>query len=223
MTGFADGDPVGAGDPDDWENLGSAGGDFTEGTVNRRPTYQTNEINSLPVVRFVGTPLAESDRLTSINLSSHLSVSAFTVFAVVRPTIGGGTDGSSRYYRRPAILKEAGSNFHLGLYNTTFCLNRNITTGPAVFTPTFTVNTWYIVELYFGSGTMSIRMNGGAEDTETSVGNFDSLANPAQLGAGTDLGFDGDIAEIIAYNVDIGSTDRTTVRNGLAAKYNITV
>lgn len=222
LTGFADGDPVGD-TGDEFPNLGSAGGNFTEGTANRRATYQTNEVNTRPVLRFVNTPTLEADRLTGPNLSNHLSVSAFTVFAVVRPTIGGGTDASSRYYRRPPIIKETGSNFHLGLYNTTFVLNRNTTTGPAVQTPTFTVNQWYIVEGYFGSGTMGIKANNSTADEETSVSNFDSLANAATLGQGTDLSFDGDIAEIIAFNVDIGSSDRTVVRNALAAKYDITL
>jgi hypothetical protein len=225
MTGFADGDAVGGGDPDDWENLGSAGGDYTQTTPNMRPTYQTNEVNGLPVVRFVNTPSGEEDNLTnSANLSTLITTSAYTFYVVVRPTIGGGTDASSRYYRRPRIFGSSGSDaFHVGLYDTKFALNHNSVTGPKILTPTaFTVNTWNLVEAYYDGTTMSIRFNANAAGT-IAGGATGGLTIPSRIGFGTDEKFDGDIAEIIAYNVDIGSTDRGVVRAGLGAKYGISV
>jgi hypothetical protein len=226
MTGFADGDAVGGGDPDNWENLGSAGGDWVMTTANQRPTYQTNEVNGLPVVRFSSSPASEEDRLisTPLFMSSFITTSAYTGFIVVRPTIGGGTDGSARYYRRPRILGTSGNDsFHVGLYDQKFALNHNSVTGPKILTPnTFTLNAWAIVEFYYDGTTMSIRFNGGTEGT-IAGGTTGSLSVVGGLGFGTDLKFDGDIAEVIAWNVDIGATDRTVARTALGAKYGITV
>jgi hypothetical protein len=227
MTGFADGDAVGGGSPDNWLNAGSAGGDFRQTTANQRPTYETNEINtSLPVVRFLNTPATEEDSLNStVATSALISSSAYTVYIVVRPTIGGGTDGSARYYRRPRIFGTGASSdsFHIGLYDTKFSLNHNSVTGPKILTPTaFTVNTWNLVEAYFDGTTMSIRFNANAAGT-VAGGTTGALTATARIGSGTDLKLDADIAEIVGYNVDIGSTDRGVVRAGLGTKYGITV
>lgn len=226
MTGFVDGDPVGGGDPDDWENLGSAGGDWTQATANMRPTYETNEVNGLPAVRFSNAVVGEEDALisTGVNMSSYLTTTAYTGFIVVRPTIGGGTDGSSRYYRRPRIFGTNGNDsFHVGLYDQQFALNHNSVTGPKILAPgTFTLNAWSIVEFYYDGATMSIRFNGGTEGTIAGA-TTGSLAITAILGRGTDLKFDGDIAEVIIYDNDIGSTNRDTARTALGAKYGITV
>jgi chitodextrinase len=47
---LADGDPVAT-----WADSSTEADDATQGTAGNRPTYQTNEINSLPIVRFDGT------------------------------------------------------------------------------------------------------------------------------------------------------------------------
>lgn len=226
MSGFSHEDAVGGGSPDDWTNEGTVGGVWTQTTANRRPTYQTNEINGRPVVRFLNSPATEEDGITSgvVGMSSFVSASAYTVFLVVRPTIGGGTDGSSRFYRRPRIFGTASSDtLHVGLYNTTFRVNHNQLTGPSVATPTFTVNNWYVVEVWFGGGTLGIKANNSTASTIGGAADLGSLTAVGQLGRGTDLMFDGDIAEAIAWNIDIGSTDRDTVRNGLATQYGITL
>jgi hypothetical protein len=223
MVGFVDGDPVG-GTGDEWVNAGSVSTNFIQGTANQRPTYETNEVNTWPVVRFVGTPLAESDRVSSaLNMSSFGTVSAYTIFVVVRPTIGGGTDGSSRFYRRPRIFGTSSTVLWVGLYNTQFRVNHETLTGPSVATPTFTANNWYVVEAWFGGGTLSIKANNSTASTVGGAANLSSLASAPLVGTGTDLAYDGDTPEVIMYNNDIGSTNRDTVRNGLAVKYGITL
>lgn len=74
ITGLSDGDPVTT-----WEDSHTSNNDFTQATAAKKPTYQTNEINGLAVVRFDGT----DDILTAANF---LSATAGTVFAVVRLT-----------------------------------------------------------------------------------------------------------------------------------------
>jgi len=227
MTGFADADIVGGGSPKNWNNLGSAGGNFAQATANRRPTYQTNEVNTtLPVVRFLNTPAAEEDSLIStVDLSTILSLSAYAFFIVVRPTIGGGTDGSARYYRRPRLFgTNSNDQFHIGLYDTKFALNHNSVTGPKILTPTaFTVNTWSIVECYYDGTTMSIRFNGLAAGTIAGANVASITGVKTLIGLGTDLKFDGDTAEVVGFNTYPGAADMTAIRQGLGVKYGITV
>jgi hypothetical protein len=226
MAGFADGDAVGGGDPDDWENLGSVASDFTQGTANLRPTFQENEVNTtLPAVRFSASPSGEEDRLvsTGTNMSSYITSSAYLIYLVVRPSIGGGTDGSSRYYRRPRIFGTSTDSLHIGLYDTKFALNHNSVTGPKILTPTaFTVNTWNLVEAYYDGTTMSIRFNNGSAGTIAGA-TTGALGAVAQIGAGTDAKFDGDVAEVVAFSTALSSGDRTAIMQGLGDMYGITV
>lgn len=216
---FSDAEAVGA---LGWNSEGSyIAGNFTQSTANRRPTFQTEEVNGRPVVRFVASPAGEEDLLTGQGASNFISTSAYTFFAVVKPSAGGGTDGSSHYHRRPSIIQDANRNWHVGIYDSKFCVNHNTTTGPGLLSSTFTPGNWYIVEAYFGGGTVGLKVNNSTPVTASS-GTLSSLGNLA-FGQGQDAYFDGDIAEIIGWNVDIGSTDRTTVRNRLAAKYGITL
>jgi hypothetical protein len=60
-----------------WDDSSSANHDFTQGTAGSRPTYQTNELNGLPVVRFDGT----DDSMLGGDLSASFP-SAATLFTV---------------------------------------------------------------------------------------------------------------------------------------------
>jgi hypothetical protein len=50
IDGLNDGDPVTT-----WEDQSSEGNDATQATGSAKPTYQTNELNGKPIVRFDGT------------------------------------------------------------------------------------------------------------------------------------------------------------------------
>jgi len=66
-----------------WSNEGSDG-DFTQSTTNYRPTFVTNQINSLPVVRFDG-----SDDFMDGSVTTGGDVTVFAVAANKRNTIDG--------------------------------------------------------------------------------------------------------------------------------------
>ncbi len=66
-----------------WSNEGSDG-DFTQSTTNYKPTFVTNQVNSLPVVRFDG-----SDDFMDGSVTTGGDVTVFAVAANKRSTIDG--------------------------------------------------------------------------------------------------------------------------------------
>lgn len=74
---LSDGDFVGT-----WEDSSAAGNDASNGFAGTIPTYQTNELNGLPVVRFDG-----SDNLTTASITA---ITAWSIFFVVK-SAGTGT------------------------------------------------------------------------------------------------------------------------------------
>lgn len=72
---LSDGDPVAT-----WTDSSGSANHVTQATAGKRPSFQTNEINSLPVVRFDG-----GDCLAD----ASVSISTFSIFAVFRATASG--------------------------------------------------------------------------------------------------------------------------------------
>lgn len=72
IVGLSDGDPVST-----WEDSSTANNDFAQSTALQKPTYQTNELNSLPIVRFDGG----NDSLVS---GSITGLTDYTVFIVAK-------------------------------------------------------------------------------------------------------------------------------------------
>lgn len=77
ITGLADEAAVAS-----WEDLAGFGPDLAQATGAKRPTYQTNEINGLPIVRFDGT-----DDIIAAALASVIS-QPFTLFLIAKHTSG---------------------------------------------------------------------------------------------------------------------------------------
>lgn len=77
IVGLNDGDSVTT-----WSDLSGQGNDVTQATASKKPTYQTAEINSLPVVRFDGV----DDSLANTSFSFMQSASAGTLIVVSRIT-----------------------------------------------------------------------------------------------------------------------------------------
>jgi len=77
ITGLNDGDSVTT-----WSDLSGQGNDVTQSTASKKPTYQTNEINGLPVVKFDGVDDA------SLFAGAVDMTSTYTFFTVIRKPAG---------------------------------------------------------------------------------------------------------------------------------------
>ena len=193
----ADGDGVKT-----WQDRSGNLRHFTQATSGSRPTYKTSIINSKNVVRF---------SVSDLSKTSMPSLSSSTFFLVMKSSstpsqyildfgeingnaiIGGFSGGLMEVYSNPRLSIGALDTSAAHIYN----LIRNSSTP---LTSTYRDNT-------------SISSSGSIDSTPASatwtLGSASALVVPTK----------GDICELIVYDTDIGSTNRTTVYDYLKAKW----
>jgi hypothetical protein len=197
---LADGDPVSS-----WPDSSGNGHAGTQ-SGSSRPIYKTNVVNGKPVLRFAAA------NSTTLNITSPiLGQSPWTALYVIKPP-----NNSTELY---AIGSAPGG----GLYAAGFGGDGNI---------------------YAASRDMAGAIGGGSLYASFTVFTTIATLTPSLTvyGNGTSLGFSasgspnssdfarivnitstGDVAEIILYNVALGSTDRANIEKYLGVKYGITV
>jgi len=209
---LVDADPVAS-----WTDSSGNSNSPVQATGAAKPTYKTNIINGLPVVRFDG-----GDRLAMPD-ETQFDIATSTIFAVFKRTSGTsgtvmsknttGTGGAGR--RKLQIATTSTS-----LYYASGADGANIAV-------TATPSNWNMFGVVTrGDSDHSIFLNGVQTDSVAALG--DSTTNNAamEIGAAFSNGaeaFTGDIAEIIVYNAPLGLLQIVGIENYLAAKYNLTV
>lgn len=216
ITGLSDGDPVAT-----WPDMSGEGNHATQATSGNRPTYRAGVLNGLPVVRFDGT----NDFLTlgkaALGSTGLFAAAgqAFTVFAVSR--VAPNSIGT--------IIGRAATS------NRTFQLFYQRTSNPA-WTPSFYLrgtqnNTGYehddgnghldavrwdgSTATYFGDGVPQSATVGSASENTS-----EHIIIGARTG-GTAFWLNGDIAEILIFDVALSPGDRQVVEQYLMTKYAI--
>jgi len=202
-----------------WEDQSGNNYHVTQGTSNNRPVLKTSIRNSKNIIRFDGS----NDLLVSESISSN-NLSAMTCF-IVAYVAGFGGGGFGRYFER-------GSNNKLWFVNQEFGANRLVAIGAGTFHDTasgsITTGNWYLNSAKWDGGTniatnMSQRINeGNSTRGLTGTGSISSVANTTyQVGNRTaaDRAFNGDIAELIIYNVSLSASEITSVEDYLADKW----
>ncbi|HEX7039955.1 MAG TPA: LamG-like jellyroll fold domain-containing protein [Trueperaceae bacterium] len=192
---------------------------MTQATSGQQPTYQTNELNGLPVVRFDGGDILScSDNLANSGV--------FTLFAVAKVDATGlrsilDRDGSTA----PRIFqfRRFGDNLDLIAFNSS---------GTVAFVDSQPLPTsvWAVLTGVRRAAAVQAYVNGAsngatAADTVNMTG-----THPTYMGGFRDNNGNvihpnlvGDIAEVIMYDVDLSDTDREAVEGYLAAKYGLTL
>lgn len=214
ITGKVDNDTIST-----WDDSGPVGTNDLTTAGATPPIYKTNIVNGKPVVRFngVGTTWLK----TTVNASSIITVSASSVWAVVRVTSIVGAQTGASYFTNDTIWRDVGGytsfSYHSGGPNVTYY---NYDTNADVPETSVALNTWKVIHGRHASGTLYVSTNNGSE-TSTASGNTGSLASAMYVGgsAATSITITGDIAELLFYNVVVGSDDRTSIQTYLNDKY----
>ena len=181
-----------------------------------RPTFKTGGPNGLPYIRFDGTDTMSWSNTTSTIVSN----TQYTMLVVLRPQQDGAADKNDAPYfftdgggQLGMAFKNDGSN-RFGMYQRS-----GGSDGPFLgSTSTYTQNVWYIVEFYYDGTNINIKVNNDTP-ASTARGGFSNAFTPG-IGANSIIY---DVAERISYNVDMGSVNRTSVRDYLADKYAISI
>jgi len=215
IIGLGDGDSIAT-----WSDESGNGHDATEAT--NQPTYETNELNGLPVVRFNGS----NDKLSIADWGA-INDANFTVFIVAKP--------NSTTQFAPVFIKtnmaSYGSGFGLIKYNTTanayrWFMNSWDTSHYSVDF-TWTENNWKINCFRWDSvdpKNIEVFLNGVSQGTDTNVANFPGTDADFPIVMG--VGFGGaamaeDVAEVILYDSLLSSGNMETVETYLNDKYAI--
>lgn len=227
-TAAVDGNDVGQwNDQSSPADNGSESNLFGGGIIE--PTYETNEINFNPVLRFTDPG---SSNASYIETSTNTVSGDMTMISVFKT---GQNDGNANnFVTSPALIGASETtgtlDYGLGMENGTIWVNANTTT-------TFdaeTSNTFNDSQPHFAtatrtqsSGAITIFVDGNSETTGT--GSTSALSDPTSFGIGNhsdgdeDAQFAGDIAETIVFSSVLTSDERNRVESYLSLKYGITM
>lgn len=201
ITGLADGAAVGQ-----WDDLSGASRHLLQSTGANQPTYQTNELNSNPVVRFDGSNDTLATNAFTAEAQPH------TIFSVVRFA----SIAASSY-----IFDGIGTADRHALFYFTGSSQMEQYAGSSITGGAPSVGTGLIFSSVFNGASSELFKNGTSVATGDCGGN---LITGLTLGGrfnAIDL-LNGDIGEVIVYNRALSVGERQQVEDYLTTKWGIT-
>lgn len=204
-----------------WEDKSGNGRHWTQGTSGNRPARKTAVRNSLDVLRFDG-----SNDLMQANgwqADDVVSASAFTCFAVAVATSV--TTDSGLGFSNQMITGDEAAWLSLFFFRSSGLVGVFATDSDfRSVTSSYSAGDWKAFSSWWSSSNeqLSLTVNGGTASTAALASLF-GTANGMNLGAGgSNTRLNGDIAELIFYNVALSATDREAVESYLIDKWAIT-
>lgn len=200
IVGLNDGDAVGT-----WEDSSTANNDVSQSTADNKPSYQTNELNGKPVVRFDGA----NDILNTASAVINKTHSTFIVHRASSwgdldfiMSHSGGANGCQWYYYSDVLYYD-----HPGSNNKSYgAATTDVQLVEAIHDDTVSTKAW---------------LNG------VSVGNTNAIlmntSTATTIGGKSSGSYIGDIAEIIVYSSALSDPNRQAVEDYLGTKYGITI
>lgn len=195
---------------------------MTQSSSGSRPTRKTAIQNSLDVLRFDGS----NDRLfTAALFTSFVSASASTVFIVAKATTV--STNSATANQNATLLGDDGGGFH-GFFacrsnGTALAFARNTSATTVSSAANYTAATWVVFSALHDGTNLTSRIN-GADATSATLASRSFATNAAMaLGASSPFTayFNGDVGEVVVYNVALSTTNRDTVETYLRDKWAI--
>lgn len=201
-----------------WTNRATPGtNDATQSTAAAKPTLQTSVINGLPVVRFDGT----DDTMSCGDILRSVGTQGVTFVGVIRPTTVDAT------YRMPFRVTQDAIREGYDFFNQTaegWQLQRWIDGAweQGRSAAVLTVNVTIIVVGGWDGADLGLFTNGASIGSATggADANITDAAGTVRLG---DTTWAGDIAEFVAYDRYLASSERASITLYLARKYNVAV
>jgi len=192
------------------------------------PSYQSNEINFNPVVRFLDPNSANS---AYINTSTNTVSGDMTLISLFRSGQDQGTDDD--FINTPALIgaNATGSNdYGLGFYDGEVVFNANTTdVFDARTTTTYNDNNPHIAFATRDQSTGAVEIFMTGETQATGTGSTATLSDPTTFGIGNhsdpevQAQYNGDIGETIVFSSILTGEEQSRVESYLAIKYGLTI
>jgi hypothetical protein len=225
ITGLSDGAAVTS-----WSDSSGLGNDAAQATGTKQPSYQTNEVNGLPVVQFDGNSddlaITNANALSVLNAASGLTVftvcAPSTVNANTRQLINWSTDGATNTNRFKYGQRLTGSGvwaLSSRILNADTQINNE---GSATSTGYHILGA--IMDYSANSATM--RLDGAVDATgaagtaagTTTAANSLALTIGSRADGAAEFWL-GNIAEIITYDRTLTGGEIATIESYLTTKY----
>jgi hypothetical protein len=214
-----------------WEDKSGNGRHWFQATSGQRPARKASVRNSLDVIRLDGSDdrmQSSASTPTAWQWQDITTTTTWSAFAVAKAASISNDGSGNSVNTNQQLVGEAGSS------NSAFFFRSSGLVGGFVFgtgfsfqtaTVSYTANEWRAFSLVFDTASeFAVRVDGGTPGT------FSTPTQPYFLGDYPWLGFtpngvahfNGDIAEIIFYNVALSAGDREAVESYLMDKWAIT-
>ena len=190
------GDPVAS-----WADQSGVGNNVTQGTTANKPTFVTNQINGLPVVRFDGT----DDRLNAAN-SGYAQTNTIFVVANVGANAGYKDMFSSTTGNENALYLDTAEVFRI-FAGTELAGSGDVHGAFKLFCG------------IFAGSSSKLYINGTQNGSTGNAGTGDSSTFRLGDGPGASTPLPGDIAEVLFYNASLTDAQRQQVEAYLNARY----
>lgn len=209
--------------PQDNASLSTLGG---AGPVE--PTFQTNEVNFNPVLRFTDP---NSSNASYMETSSNNVSGDFTLISVFSTGQNQGT--ANDFVNSPALIGASETSgtldYGMGMENGTIWVNANTTTSfDAETSSTYNNNFFHIATATRIQSSGAINIYVDSQSAASGTGSTSALTDPTSFGIGNhsdgdlEAQFAGDIAETIVFSSALSSDERNRVESYLALKYGLT-
>ncbi len=193
------------------------------------PTFETNEINFNPLLRYVDP---NSSNASYIQTSSNTTTGDMTLISVFQTGQADGTGGD--FINSPALVSArtttaTDADYGMGMEGGTIYVNASSTDGfDAETTTTFNNNSVHFATATRTSSSGAITIYVDSNQETTGTGSTGALNAVTGFGIGNHASSDlqaqfaGDIAETIVFSSVLSSDERNRVETYLALKYGIT-
>jgi hypothetical protein len=194
---------------------------FTQDTSANRPTRKTAQQNGLDVLRFDGT----NDRMvTSFFFSELFNASSSSAFIVAK-ALSVGTNDANPYQNASILAEQSAAHGFVMLRSNDTAGSFSTDNGVSYVTPTlgYTPGNWKVFSTTHDGSVLSLSINGGSANTASTSARVNVEFNMV-LGANWNFSefLDGDVGEVITYDVALSGSDRNSVISYLMAKWGIT-
>jgi hypothetical protein len=190
---------------------------FTQSTSGNRPARKTSQQNGRDVLRFDGL----DDRMTAVTFGTLFTSTASTCFIVAKASAA--SSNSTDAFENDAVFSEGGgSHGFFAVRQNSTVYSFGLSSSYAIASLSYSVGNWACLTTTHNGSTLTAVLNKLNSSSQ-------SLSSRAFLGSATILGanysvsrkFNGDVGEIIAYNVALSTADREKVEDYLMDKWGI--